>query len=65
MLLLEYERLKQVGFTQAEFDKAKAQMLRDNEQSTFVSKTNDEVAKMLEQHFLEGEPIVDFKALYP
>lgn len=65
MLLLEYERLKQVGFTQAEFDKAKAQMLSDNEQSTFVSKTNDEVAKMLEQHFLEGEPIVDYKALYP
>lgn len=65
MLLLEYERLKQVGFTQAEFDKAKAQMLNDNEQSTFVSKTNDEVAKMLEQHFLEGEPIVDYKVLYP
>lgn len=65
MLLLEYERLKQVGFTQAEFDKAKAQMLRDNAQNAFVSKTNDEIAKMLEQHYLEGEPIVDYNAFTP
>lgn len=65
MLLLEYERLKQVGFTQAEFDKAKEKMLRDNQQNAFTSKTNDEIAKLLEQHYLEGEPIVDYKALYP
>lgn len=65
LLLLEYERLKQVGFTQAEFDCAKAQMLRDNTQNTFVSKTNDEIAKMLEQHFLEGEPMVDYQAFTP
>lgn len=63
MLLLEYERLKHVGFTQPEFDRAKAQMLRDNAQNAYVSKDNDEIAKMLEQHYLEGEPIVDYKAL--
>lgn len=63
MLLLEYERLKHVGFTQPEFGRAKAQMLRDNAQNAYVSKDNDEIAKMLEQHYLEGEPIVDYKAL--
>lgn len=63
MLLLEYERLKRVGFTQAEFDRAKAQLLHDNAQNAYVSKTNDEIAKMLEQHYLEGEPIVDYQAL--
>ena len=65
LLLLEYERLKQVGFTQAEFDRAKAQMLRDNAQNAFSSKSNDEIAKMLEQHYLEGEPMIDYKAFTP
>lgn len=64
MLLLEHERLRQVGFTQAELDRARASMLRENRQDDGGAKTNDEIAKMLEQHYLEGEPLVDYKAWY-
>lgn len=64
MLLLEHERLRQAGFTQAELDRAKAAMLRENRQNDGGAKTNDEIAKMLERHYLEGEPLVDYKAWY-
>lgn len=64
MLLLEYERLKQVGFTQDEFQRAKKWMLANNQQEEGSQRTNDEIAKMLEQHYLQGEPIVDYDKWY-
>lgn len=64
MLLLEYERLKQVGFTEEEFKRAKRWMMTNNLQSEGSSKSNDDVAKMLEQHYLEGEPVIDYSKWY-
>lgn len=64
MLLLEYERLKQIGFTQEEFKRAKDWMLTNNLQSEGNSKSNDDIAKMLEQHYLQGEPVIDYSKWY-
>ena len=64
MLFLEYERLKRIGFTQEEFKRAKDWMLTNNRQSEGNNKSNDDIAKMLEQHYLEGEPVIDFNKWY-
>lgn len=64
MLLLEYERLKRIGFTQDELKHAKDWMLINNRQSEGNNKSNDDIAKMLEQHYLEGEPVIDFDKWY-
>lgn len=60
MLLLEYERLKQVGFTHDEFQRAKDRMLVSNRQAEGSQMSHDKIAKMLEQYYLQGEPIVDY-----
>lgn len=61
-VLTENERIKQHGFTNSELDRAKANMLA-NLESSYKQKDktdNEDYISEIQQHFLEGEPLVDY-----
>lgn len=65
ILMLEADRLKQNGFTQAELDRAKGTLRKVVERSRkYVSLTNDRLESALENNYLEGEPVLSLEEQY-
>ena len=65
ILMLEADRLKQNGFTQAELDRAKGTLRKVVERSRkYVSLTNDRLESALENNYLEGDPVLSFEDQY-
>lgn len=59
ILMLEAGRLRQNGFSQAELDRAKANLRKTLERSSkYVSLSNETLATALENNYLEGEPVL-------
>lgn len=65
ILMLEADRLKQNGFSQAELDRAKTALRKVVERSRkYVSVTNDVIESALENNYLEGEPVLSLEGQY-